>query len=163
MPETVNYRKMLRGFEGELWMNPLANTDNDFDPTSRSKRLGNVNTWRGWLTVNNLTYQPSGQGLELATHGSYSAHLTLVELIMDDGDILKRFLDELKLDRVPSLDFFGVIAPKKRQAQNRHVAFNDCILDGDMEFGNVDPGSLLQANWTLRCNSIPDLLQMLAV
>lgn len=146
MPETLDPRNILRGFDGELY-----NGDGDF--------LAEVNTFQAQVSPSNQDYQPAGSALVYAVMMGYHVTLTLTETVIKDARMLKNLIDALKNREQASFNFQGVL--RGRDGTTGRYVFRDCVPDGNIDIVNVQPGKPIDRAWSFRVNNPPDLQELL--
>lgn len=145
MPETLDPRKILRGFDGRLYH------DGEF--------LAEVNEWTANITVTNTPYQPAGSRLEVGVTTAYAVGLTFTETVIRDATLLKKLLDHIKGEGDISFDFLGEI--EGRDGTFGRYAFRACEPDGTIDIANISSGAIIQRSWAWRVNEPPDLQDLL--
>jgi len=146
MPERIDPRKILRGFDGEFY-----DGDGNF--------LAEVNTWQAQVNVTNSDYQPAGSAQTVKVLQSYSVTITLTETIISDARLLKKVIDALKNQEQAQLNFQGVL--RGHDGSTGRYIFRSCVPDGNIDIANVAPGEVLNRAWSFAVNEPPDLQSLL--
>ncbi|MFZ7103375.1 MAG: hypothetical protein ACOWWO_12070 [Peptococcaceae bacterium] len=146
MAPQLDLRKILRGFDGELY-----SEDGDF--------LAEVNTFQVQANVTNADYQPAGSPLSVAIMQSYTLTLTLTETVVRDAVLLQKFLDAIRSGQQPVFGFQGKL--KGHDDTVSRQIFRSCVPDGAIDLLNVKPGEIINRAWSFRINEPPELQELL--
>lgn len=94
-------RNILHGVDGELY-----DEDGNF--------LAEVNTWQAQMNFNNSDYQPAGEYIVWGITTGYSFTLTFTETVVRDSLMVKILNGFKKGERLPDLNFTGVLRSHQR-------------------------------------------------
>lgn len=145
MPEQIDPRKLLRGYDGALYHD--------------GQMLLAVNEFAASLTVTNTDYQPAKSKLVVGISTGYSCGLTFTEAIVKDATLLVKLFDHVKGGLNVDFDFMGEL--EGHDGTYSRQVFRACEPDGTIDLMNVTQGDLLRRGWSFRVNEIPDLQDVL--
>lgn len=142
MSQQLDPRKILPGKQGKLM-------------TGDGKFLATVNTFQAIININNSDYQPAGSFLVVAIMMGYTVALNFTETVVNDAELFKKLMDDIKAGKQPNLDFQGVITGLNG-SENRQI-FRSCVPDGSIDLQNINVGDIIQRSWGFRVNETPDM------
>lgn len=135
-------RKLLPGKNGKLF-------------TGDGVFLATVNTFQAQININNTDYQPAGSGIVVAVMMGYTITLTFTETVVNDAEVFKKVMDDIRAGKQPNLDFQGVITGHNG-SENRE-SFRNCVPDGAIDLQNVNIGDIITRAWNFRVNEAPNI------
>lgn len=148
MPQVLDPRKVLSGYQGELY-------------SEDGKFLAQVNTFRVQINQRNTDYQPAGSPLEVAIPQAYQVTLTLTETVVDDAILLQRLLTALRAGQRVAFGFQGVL--RGADGRTGRYVFRSCVPDGNIDIVNVSPGDIITREWNFRVNEPPEIVELLTL
>jgi hypothetical protein len=144
---SLDTRKILTGSDGELY-------------DDKGSFLAQVNTWQAQLNFSNTDYNPAGQKLTVSILQNYSVTLTFTEALIRDAALLKKLFDGLKSGAAtPLFGFQGVL--RGHDGTTGRYVFRSCVPEGNIDMANVQPGQILERQWSFRVNEPPSLQSLL--
>jgi hypothetical protein len=146
MVETIDPRKILRGYDGALYHD--------------GQLLAEVNDWRASITVANSSYQPARSRITVGVTTGYSVGLTFTETVIRDVLLLAKLLEHLRGDSDDiSFDFMGELLGHDGTA-HRSV-YRACEPDGTIDIAGATQGDIITRPWSFSVNEPPDLQNLL--
>lgn len=148
--------------------NPMSNTDSRKLMTGKDGQLyctlsdglqlflSEVDSFTAQLAVSATTVQPVGSAQIFAVETGYTITLTFSEMVVRDDVLLKPLFDDLRNGRFPRFDFTGKMRRMIDGIEQR-VNFTDCVLNGNVDLMNLQPGDIVRRNWSFQVNGAPDL------
>ena len=148
----IDFRKVVSGKDGRLFINDIKG-----NPVF----LGEVDTFKAQLKMNNTDYQPVGSALKFSVTLGYSFTLTMSEVVVRDDAVLNKVLQDLRDGFVPTFDFQGVLRRRYNGKVEEHrQVFRSCIPDGSVDLLNINPGEIVKRTWSFRVNALPEMMTM---
>lgn len=145
MPEQLDPRKILRGYDGLLYH------DGDL--------LAEVNEFSASISVQNTDYQPAGSRIVVGVTTGYSVGLTFTETVVRDAILLAKLIEHMK--GTAELDFEFLATLEGHDGSTGRYAFRACEPDGTIDLFNVTQGDIIRRSWAWRVNEPPDLQDLL--
>jgi len=143
----ADIRKVMSGKDGALY-------DGD------GNLLVSVESFQSSVSITNQSYTPLGSAQERSTMTSYKVTLTFSEIIVEDGAFFRMIMDGLKNNRMPVLNFRGMVRSPYDNSEEQ-VVYRDCVPDGTIDIQNMQPGELYKRSWSWIVNQPPELQSLL--
>lgn len=138
MPVPFSPTNVLPGFAGKL-----------FDASS-GEFLAEVRTFHASGNITNSDYQPAGDSQTYAIMQSHHDTLTFTETIFRDTKFLATVATALAANKQPQFNFQGTLT-RPDGSVGRYVFYN-VVPDGNYDYFNVSPGTILERTWSWRVN-----------
>lgn len=143
----IDTRKLMTGKDGQLHVTTSDGTQ---------IFLSEVDSFTAQLNVTTTTVQPVGSPQIFAVETGYTVTLSFNEMVVRDDVTLKPLFDDLKKGKFPRWDFTGKMRRTIDGIEQRQN-FTDCVLNGNVDLMNLQPGDIVRRNWSFHVNGAPDL------
>lgn len=122
--------------------------------------LASMESFSSQINVTTQNYQPLGTPMERKVIISYGVSLTMSQIVIEDDQFIREFLEAIESGIMPNWNFQGVI--EGNNGSQQRIIYRQCIPDGAIDLQNVSVGDIIKRNWTFAVNEPPELQSLLA-
>jgi hypothetical protein len=154
MPQnTVDPRKVVAGDSGRLfvgWTDPNGNSVSN-------RFLAQVTNWHAQANYATEEKQFGGSRLKVKVPVGESYSLTLNETLVTDhdGDMFGGLFNYIKNGNSPIFKFRGEVYRPGTLEVIEVLTFDYCVPDGSVDLMKVQPGQVIDRDWTFAVNEWP--------